>query len=98
MVLSSLLTILESTGIRSLWIMALGLLSLYGHLSSMNVGKGQPVKRGDILGRTGQTGLAAGDHLHFSIVLQGVQVNPLEWWDRRWVEEHILGKLEDNSQ
>lgn len=76
----------------------LGLLSLYGHLSSMNVGKGQPVKRGDILGRTGQTGLAAGDHLHFSIVLQGVQVNPLEWWDRRWVEEHILGKLEDNSQ
>ncbi|MDA2927043.1 M23 family metallopeptidase [Acidobacteria bacterium AH-259-G07] len=71
----------------------LGLLSLYGHLSSIEVQKGRWVKRGEILGRTGQTGLAAGDHLHFSLILQGVQVNPLEWWDQRWVREHVLVKL-----
>ncbi|MFQ5929382.1 MAG: M23 family metallopeptidase, partial [Acidobacteriota bacterium] len=71
----------------------LGLLSLYGHLSSIEVQKGRWVKRGEILGRTGQTGLAAGDHLHFSLILQGVQVNPLEWWDQRWVREHVLAKL-----
>ena len=70
----------------------LGLLSLYGHLSQIEVQKGQPVERGQTLGRTGQTGLAGGDHLHFSIFLQGVQVNPLEWWDPRWVELHVLSK------
>ena len=70
----------------------LGLLSLYGHLSQIEVQMGQSVERGQILGRTGQTGLAGGDHLHFSIFLQGVQVNPLEWWDQRWVEQHVLSK------
>ncbi|TDI14575.1 MAG: M23 family metallopeptidase [Acidobacteria bacterium] len=70
----------------------LGLISLYGHLSSIEVQEGQGITKGAILGRTGQTGLAAGDHLHFSMILQGVQVNPLEWWDERWVDQHILGK------
>ena len=71
----------------------LGLLSFYGHLSQIEVTPGQSVKRGQALGRTGQTGLAAGDHLHFSIILQGVQVNPLEWWDPNWVENHILSRV-----
>ena len=70
----------------------LGLFSLYGHLSQIEVQTGQSVERGQILGSTGQTGLAGGDHLHFSIFLQGVQVNPLEWWDQRWVEQHVLSK------
>ena len=70
----------------------LGLISLYGHLSSIEVQEGQGITRGAVLGRTGQTGLAAGDHLHFSMMLQGVQVNPLEWWDERWVDQHILVK------
>ncbi len=68
----------------------LGLISLYGHLSSIEVQEGQGITKGAILGRTGQSGLAAGDHLHFSMMLQGVQVNPLEWWDERWVDQHIL--------
>jgi len=71
----------------------LGLQSLYGHLSSIEVERGQKVTRGQRLGRTGQTGLAGGDHLHFSIVLQGVQVNPIEWWDPKWVERHLISKL-----
>ncbi len=71
----------------------LGLLSLYGHLSSIAVGSGERVTRGQPLGRTGATGLAGGDHLHFSMVLQGVHVNPLEWWDGKWVDQHVLTKV-----
>jgi murein DD-endopeptidase MepM/ murein hydrolase activator NlpD len=71
----------------------LGLMSLYGHLSSIDVEKGARVQIGQSLGRTGQTGLAGGDHLHFSMLLQGVQVNPVEWWDPKWVELHVLAKL-----
>ena len=70
----------------------LGLFTLYGHLSSFEVEKGQSVSRGDTVGMTGQTGLAAGDHLHFSMILGSVQVNPLEWWDPKWVEDHVLSK------
>ncbi len=72
----------------------LGLISLYGHLNSIEVQEGQGITKGAILGRTGQSGLAAGDHLHFSMMLQGVQVNPLEWWDERWVDQHILVKVQ----
>ena len=71
----------------------LGLFSLYGHLSVLEVSRGQEVAAGQILGRTGETGLAAGDHLHFSMILQGVQVNPLEWWDPRWVQQHVLDRV-----
>lgn len=70
-----------------------GLFSLYGHLSSIEVAEGQMVTRGQSLGLTGQTGLAGGDHLHFSMLLQGVQVNPIEWWDPKWVQDHLLAKL-----
>jgi murein DD-endopeptidase MepM/ murein hydrolase activator NlpD len=70
-----------------------GLLSLYGHLSSIDVKPGQTVKKKEILGRSGATGLAGGDHLHFGLFLQGVPVNPTEWWDKKWVNEHVLDRL-----
>lgn len=71
----------------------LGLFSLYGHLSSIGVQVGQAVKRGDTLGRTGETGLAAGDHLHFSMMVDGYHVDPVEWWDPKWVADHVTDKL-----
>jgi murein DD-endopeptidase MepM/ murein hydrolase activator NlpD len=71
----------------------LGLFSLYAHLSSISVTVGQMVKRGDALGRTGETGLAAGDHLHFSMLVDGIHVDPVEWWDPNWVADHITEKL-----
>jgi murein DD-endopeptidase MepM/ murein hydrolase activator NlpD len=70
----------------------LGLFSLYGHLSSIGVQPDEIVERGQSLGRTGQSGLAGGDHLHFSMILQGTQVNPIEWWDRNWIQNRILQK------
>ena len=71
-----------------------GLASLYGHLSGMEVATGDIVKKGDIIGNTGQTGLAGGDHLHFSMLVHGVFVNPLEWLDGHWITDNITSKLD----
>jgi murein DD-endopeptidase MepM/ murein hydrolase activator NlpD len=70
-----------------------GLMTIYAHLSSISVKDGQPVAKGDIIGRTGETGLAGGDHLHFSTILQGLPVTPLEWCDGHWIKDRIARKL-----
>ena len=70
-----------------------GLMTLYGHLSSLDVAEGTEVKRGAVVGRSGATGLAAGDHLHFTTLLTGLPVNPIEWWDDHWVHDRIATKL-----
>ena len=70
-----------------------GLQSIYGHLSEIGVKVDQMVKRGEIIGKSGATGLAGGDHLHFSMQVDGIQVNPLEWWDGHWIHDRILSKL-----
>jgi len=70
-----------------------GLMSLYGHLSTIAVEEGQPIERGAVLGRTGTTGLSGGDHLHFSMLLEGYPVTPLEWWDGKWIEDRLTAKL-----
>lgn len=64
----------------------LGVQSLYAHLSEIGVKEKQEVKQGETLGRSGDTGLAGGDHLHFGMQLDGVAVNPLEWLDPKWIE------------
>lgn len=71
----------------------LGLMTLYGHLSSIAVKVGDAVERGQELGRTGSTGLAVGDHLHFEVMVHGVSVTPLEWWDAKWIRDRITGPL-----
>jgi hypothetical protein len=71
----------------------LGLQSLYAHLSSIDVNVGDSVNRGDIIGRSGATGLAGGDHLHFGMVISGTPVNPIEWWDKNWVQNNFSSKL-----
>ncbi len=70
-----------------------GLMSLYGHLSSIGVQEGQEVERNQEIGRSGKTGLAGGDHLHFTLLLQGLPVNPVEWWDPHWIKDRIGRKL-----
>jgi murein DD-endopeptidase MepM/ murein hydrolase activator NlpD len=70
-----------------------GLMSLYGHLSKIAVKEGDRVERGQELGRTGETGLAGGDHLHFAMLLDGLAVNPVEWWDEHWIQDRIALKL-----
>jgi hypothetical protein len=70
-----------------------GLGSLYGHLSKIEVTKDQTVRKGDRIGYTGQTGLAGGDHLHFSVMVHGTFTNPIEWWDDHWIKDNIDKKL-----
>jgi murein DD-endopeptidase MepM/ murein hydrolase activator NlpD len=72
-----------------------GLLSLYGHMSSIGVKKGQLVAKGDIIGKTGSSGLAGGDHLHFGMLVHNTYVNPIEWWDETWIKNNITDKIAD---
>lgn len=67
-----------------------GLQSLYSHLSKFEVAKGAVVQKGQIIARTGATGLAGGDHLHFGMIVSGLQVSPVEWWDEHWIHDNIL--------
>jgi murein DD-endopeptidase MepM/ murein hydrolase activator NlpD len=71
----------------------LGLMTLYGHLSSIGVKVGDAVTKGQELGRSGSTGLAVGDHLHYEVLVHGVSVTPLEWWDPKWIRDRIDGPL-----
>ena len=72
-----------------------GVLSTYSHLSRIDVDIDQMVAKGEIIGRTGSTGLAGGDHLHFGVFVQHLFTNPLEWWDDTWLANHIVGKIKE---
>jgi murein DD-endopeptidase MepM/ murein hydrolase activator NlpD len=71
----------------------LGLQSLYSHMSSYSVTAGQSVARGEIIGATGATGMAGGDHLHFGILISGLEVTPLEWLDAHWIRDNISERI-----
>jgi len=75
----------------------LGLQTLYAHLSSIAVKEGDPVVKEQELGRTGSTGLALGDHLHYEVLINGVSVTPLEWWDAAWIRDHVGRPLREAS-
>jgi len=67
----------------------LGLYSLYGHCSQLLVKEGDEVKAGQIIAKTGMSGLALGDHLHFGLLVQGLEVRPIEWFDAGWIKTNI---------
>ncbi|MDR2488938.1 MAG: M23 family metallopeptidase, partial [Desulfovibrio sp.] len=73
----------------------LGLQSLYSHMSEISVNAGQQVTRGQTLGRTGATGMAVGDHLHFGILISGMEVSPVEWLDPKWIRDNITDRLRE---
>lgn len=73
----------------------MGVQSLYGHLSSFDVKVGDRVVRGQTIGRSGMTGMAGGDHLHFTMLVGGRMVNPVEWWDSHWIQDRVERKLKD---
>lgn len=75
-----------------------GLASLYSHLNEISVAKGDEVAKGDTVGTSGMTGLAGGDHLHFSMIVHNTFVNPLEWWDSTWIKNNITSKIEAVKQ
>jgi murein DD-endopeptidase MepM/ murein hydrolase activator NlpD len=75
-----------------------GLQSIYGHLSQIAVHEGDMVKRGQSMGKSGMTGMAGGDHIHFSMQLEGIQIDPKEWWDAHWIQDHIAKRVALSTQ
>ena len=75
-----------------------GLCSLYSHLDQIMVSRGDMVDKDDEIGSTGMTGLAGGDHLHFSMIVHNVFVNPVEWWDKNWIKNNITSKIDYVNQ
>ena len=73
----------------------LGIYSLYGHCSAFTVAKGDVVNAGEVIAKTGLTGLALGDHLHFGILVQGVEVRPEEWMDASWMKDNLFKVMQD---
>jgi murein DD-endopeptidase MepM/ murein hydrolase activator NlpD len=93
---SGKVVMVDSVGIYGNTVMidhGFGLFSMYSHLSATNVTVGQMVARGDIIGKTGRTGLAGGDHLHLGMLVNQTFINPVEWWDAHWIEDNILSKI-----
>jgi hypothetical protein len=71
-----------------------GLQTIYGHLSRIDVHEGDMVKRSQVMGLSGMTGMAGGDHVHFAMQLDGVQIDPKEWWDPHWIQDHIARRVD----
>lgn len=72
----------------------MGVATLYGHMSSMDVKVGDKITKEQIIGKTGQTGLAAGDHLHYGVYVNGIPVRPVEWWDEKWIKDNVILKID----
>ena len=70
-----------------------GLFTLYAHLSHIDVAEGEMVDKGQTIGKTGLTGLAGGDHLHYGAIVHQTYVNPMEWWDATWIKNNISSKI-----
>ena len=72
-----------------------GVMSIYAHLSRIVVNNDDLVAKGDIIGYTGISGMAGGDHLHFGMIIDHIFVNPVEWWDSSWIKNNITNKIAD---
>ncbi len=72
--------------------------TLYGHLSKIEVKVGDMVQKEQHIGVSGSTGMAFGDHVHFSMMIAGYQVNPIEWWDEHWIKDRVLSKIGSPSE
>ena len=76
----------------------MGLASLYAHTSTSHVQLGDIVKAKQKIANTGSTGAVMGDHLHFGILIQGVEVNPLEWMDKNWIKNNIAKTIKNSKK
>ena len=71
----------------------LGLYTLYGHCSTLYVNEGDEISPKQVIAKTGKTGYAMGDHLHFGVLVQGIEVRPQEWMDKKWIKLNIYNVI-----
>ena len=72
-----------------------GLYTLYGHCSEVHVQEGDTATTAQEIAKTGLSGYAMGDHLHFGILVQGIEVRPEEWMDSKWIVDNITTVIEN---
>lgn len=70
----------------------------YAHLSAFNVERGQRIKRGDIIGYVGNTGLSRGPHLHYEVLYKGLQINPINFFQRDLSNKEYEKLVEEGSK
>ena len=75
-----------------------GLSTLYAHTSNIDVEVNDEVKTGQKIGNTGSTGAVFGDHLHFGVLVQGIEVNPNEWLDYEWIKVNLTKTINDATK
>jgi len=73
----------------------LGLYTIYGHCSTMLVKEGDSLRSDVAVAKKGKSGYAMGDHLHFGVLVQGVEVRPQEWMDSDWIRKSITDPMRE---
>ena len=73
----------------------LGLYTIYGHCSSIKVNSDEPFRAKTVIANTGKSGYAMGDHLHFGVLVQGIEVRPQEWMDKDWIRINITNIIKN---
>ena len=73
----------------------LGLYTIYGHCSTLMVKEGDSLRSNEVLAKTGHSGYAMGDHLHFGVLVQGIEVRPQEWMDQNWIRKSITDPMRE---
>ena len=76
----------------------LGLYTIYGHCSSVNVAANEYVDARSDIANTGKSGYAMGDHLHFGVLVQGIEVRPQEWMDVKWIKLNISDVIKNAKE
>ena len=76
----------------------LGLYTIYGHCSSVKVNTGDETQKREVIANTGKSGYAMGDHLHFGVLVQGIEVRPQEWMDKEWMQLNITDIIKSAKQ
>jgi len=76
----------------------LGLYTIYGHCSSLKVNVGDTTTKNEIIANTGKSGYAMGDHLHFGVLVQGIEVRPQEWMDKQWIKLNITNIIKSSKK
>ena len=71
-----------------------GLASCYAYLVATNVAVGERIEKGAVIGKAGLSGFSPSSRFQYQLRAHGVPVAPIEWWDQRWVKDHIESKIE----
>lgn len=72
-----------------------GLATVYGYLDSTSAEIDAEVKAGTVLGKAGVSGFSEAPGFLYEVRIHGIPVRPIEWWDARWVHDHIRRKIDD---